>query len=34
MTIIREVLKGIRKACQLIEMCDGHVGGAKGFGEV
>ena len=25
---------GIRNVCQLMEMCDCHVGGVKGFGEV
>ena len=23
-------MKGIRKVCQLMERCDGHVGGIKG----
>ena len=27
-------VKGIRKVCQLMERCDGHVGGVKVFGEV
>ena len=26
--------KGIGKVCQLIERCDGHVGGVNGCGEV
>ena len=40
MTVVRKCgshetgLKGIRKVCQLMEMCDGHVGGVKECGEV
>ena len=40
MTVVRKCdslqgsVKGIRKVCQLMERCDGHVGGVKGFGEV
>ena len=40
MTVVRKCdshhrsVKGIRKVCQLMERCDGHVGGVKGCGEV
>ena len=40
MTVIRQYdshqrdVEGIRKRCQLMEKCDGHVGGVKGCGEV
>ena len=27
-------MSGIRKVCQLMDTCDGHVGGVKGCGEV
>ena len=31
---LQGVMKGIRKACQLIKRFDGYVGGGKGCGEV
>ena len=40
MTVVRKcdshqgVVNCIRKVCQLIERCDGHVRGVKGCGEV
>ena len=40
MTVVRKGdshqggVNGIRKVSQLMERCDGHVGGVKGCGEV
>ena len=40
MTVVRKCdshhvrVKGIRKVCQFMEKCDGHVGGVKGCGEL